>query len=97
MKHLATTLKMLLATALLTILCTASSGCSDEKYGIYLYTSNRSTKNRKPYSTPIAKPWDSPVSKPRSAAKKTLAIRKCSTAAHKHKPRWSRCNLAADM
>lgn len=40
MKHLATTLKMLLAAALLTILCTASSGCSEEKYGIYLYTFN---------------------------------------------------------
>ena len=40
MKHLAITLKMLLATALFTILCTASSGCSEEKYGIYLYTFN---------------------------------------------------------
>ena len=40
MKHLATTLKTLLATALLAVICSALSGCSEEKYGIYLYTFN---------------------------------------------------------
>ena len=40
MKHLATTLKTLLATVLIAVIGSALSGCSDEKYGIYLYTFN---------------------------------------------------------
>ncbi|MGM9812597.1 MAG: hypothetical protein ACI30V_07080 [Muribaculaceae bacterium] len=40
MKHLTKTVRTLIATALLTVFCTTFSGCSDEKYGIYLYTFN---------------------------------------------------------
>ena len=40
MKHLTKTVRTLIATALLTVFCTAFSSCSEEKYGIYLYTFN---------------------------------------------------------
>ena len=49
MKHLATTLKTLLATVLIAVIGSALSGCSDEKYGIYLLSLIHISEPTRPY------------------------------------------------